>query len=148
VLRDCKVVDCSRDKRRSLTFSPSRKKPELTPEQKEAEVWGEIAYAFSKPVTPKEPIADYIATQILAEAFRAHGLDGVVYKSGLNKGYNVALFDIESADLMMCGLHETKIVEYKFEQADNPYYVIKYYPDIAKSIEKDAGEKESDGKSA
>jgi hypothetical protein len=114
--------------------------------QKEAEVWGEIAYAFSKPVTPKEPITDYIPTQILAEAFRGHGLDGIVYKSELGKGYNVALFDIEAADLVMCGLQKTKGVEYKFEQADNPYFVVKYYPDIAKSLEQDsiAPEKQAD----
>lgn len=136
VLRDCRVVDCSRDKRRSLNFSLRGKKPEFNAEQKEAEVWGEIAYAFSKPVVPREPIADYIATQILAEAFRARGFDGVVYKSGLAKGHNVALSDIDLANLMMCGLQETKDVKYEFDQADNPYYIIKYYPDIAKSIEK------------
>ncbi|MDQ6706725.1 MAG: RES family NAD+ phosphorylase [Acidobacteriota bacterium] len=75
---------------------------------REAGVWGDIAEAFSKPVTLDEPHSDYVPTQILGESFRNCGYDGIVYKSFLNpEGFNVALFDLASADLMNCGLYKT-----------------------------------------
>lgn len=58
-------------------------------------------------MTPDEPITEYVPTQILAEAFRAHGYDGIVYRSLLGEGLYVALFDGSVAELINCGLYET-----------------------------------------
>jgi hypothetical protein len=130
IMRELAVVDCSKDKR---IFSHWLIKSEDMPAQKrEQVVWGEIAYAFSRPVTPDEPITEYVPTQILAEAFRAHGYDGIVYRSLLGDGINVALFDCGAAELINCGLYETNSVSFKFDQCSNPYFINKYYPELQK----------------
>jgi hypothetical protein len=133
VMRACEVVDCSMDKKRSgLVFTSTGELEEPDAAGREAGVWGDIAQAFSRPITMDEPHADYVPTQILAEAFRSHGYDGIVYKSLLDDGgFNVALFDLASAELINCGLYQTKSVSFEFDQADNPYFVPKHYPDIA-----------------
>jgi hypothetical protein len=99
-------------------------------EVRETAVWGEIAHAFSEPVIPSDERADYAPTQILAETFRKAGCHGIRYKSRLGKGYSFALFDLDSADLMNCGIYETKTVTFEFHQAGNPYFVKAHYPDI------------------
>jgi RES domain len=130
VMRELAIVDCSKDKR---NFSHWLIRSEDIPAQKREEiVWGEIAYAFSRPVTPDEPITEYVPTQILAEAFRSHGYDGIVYRSLLGDGLNVALFDCCAAELINCGLYETNSVSFKFDHCSNPYFISKYYPELKK----------------
>jgi hypothetical protein len=90
---------------------------------REKAVWGEISYAFSEPVTASDHKADYAATQILAETFRNIGCDGIRYKSRLANGSSVALFDLESANLMECGIFQTRELNFTFTLAGNPYYV-------------------------
>ena len=63
----------------------------------------------------------------MAEAFRANGFDGIVYKSQLGDGRNVALFDCTTAELINCGLYETNAVQFKFDQCANPYFISKHY---------------------
>jgi len=75
--------------------------------RKEA-VWGEIAYAFSEPVITSDEKADYAPTQILAETFRKAGCDGIRYKSRLGRGHSFAVFDVDKAALINCGVYETK----------------------------------------
>lgn len=128
VMRDLTIVDCSRDKRIFPLWAVDGKPKELPPEKREQVVWGDIGYAFSRPITPDHPASEYVPTQILAEAFRAHGYDGIVYKSLLGEGLNVAVFDCSAAEIINCGLYETRSVSFKFEQADNPYFVTKHYP--------------------
>jgi RES domain-containing protein len=143
VIRDCVVVDCSLDTTRSyllemdhLFIDGTASEPSAA--EKEAGVWGDIAYAFSKPVEPDESDLDYIATQVLAEAVRGEGYDGIVYKSLLHKtGKNIALFDTQSAELMNCCLHEAQSISFSFTQLDNPYYVLKHYPELAEHIEQE-----------
>lgn len=124
MLRDMKVVDCSKDKRTSLWVFT--KPADLSPEERERVVWGDIGHALSRPITPDESPTEYVPTQILAEAFRAHGYDGIVYKSLLGEGHNIALFEPSSADLVSCGLYETESISFKFEQCSNPYFIKKY----------------------
>jgi hypothetical protein len=97
--------------------------PEPDTLEREKAVWGEIAYAFSEPVTLSDDKADYAPTQILGEAFGKAGCDGIRYKSRLGKGFSFALFDLDSADLVNCGVFKTKAVNFGFHQAGNPYYV-------------------------
>ena len=91
--------------------------------EREMAVWGEIAYAFSEPISPSDVTADYAPTQVLAEAFRKAGWDGIRYKSKLGTGHSFALFDLDNADLINCTLYETKAVSFKFDHAGNPYFV-------------------------
>jgi RES domain len=97
---------------------------------------GEIGHAFSRPITPDEPLTEYVPTQILAEAFREHGYDGIAYRSLLGKGLNVALFDCAVAELINCGLYETNAIDFKFDQCSNPYFISKHYEEMKKKPQK------------
>jgi hypothetical protein len=141
VIRECRIVDCTMDKKRSWEFAMidltgEQTYPEPSAADKEAGVWGDIGHAFSRPVSLDEPHIDYIPTQVLSEAFRAHGYDGIMYKSLLDeRGKNIALFDLNAAELINCGLQDTVSISFKFEQADNPYFIRKHYPDVAKMVD-------------
>ena len=127
VIRDLSIVDCSQDKRIFPLWVMDGKPREPPPQKREEAVWGDVGYAFARPITPDHPVTEYVPTQILAEAFRAHGFDGIVYKSLLGDGLNVATFNCDAAELINCGLYETTSVSFKFEQ-DNPYFMSKHYP--------------------
>ena len=69
----------------------------------EKAVWSAIHDAFSKPAQRGDESLDYIPTQILSELFKSNGLDGVAYKSSYGEaGYNMALFDLEAANVGDC----------------------------------------------
>jgi hypothetical protein len=145
VMRECLIVDCSLDQKRSLDFeivdlNTGTRPAEPTAADKEAGVWGDIAHAFSEPVSADEPYSDYIPTQVLGEVFRGHGYHGIMYKSLLDeRGKNIALFDATSAELINCVLFETKSISFEFSQTENPYFIAKHYPEISKSIAKEGG---------
>ena len=81
-------------------------------------------------MTRTDDTADYVATQILSELFKRERFGGVKYKSNFGEnGYNIALFDIEDADLINCGLHRVDSVDVQFKQWDNPYFIAKYFDD-------------------
>ena len=67
--------------------------------------------------------SDYVPTQIIAEFFRNEGFDGVVYKSVLSNGYNIALFDIDVANIVNCFLYEVEKVKFNFNQSAKPYFL-------------------------
>ena len=122
-LRDLTVIDCTtEEKPRSVIF------PKASPSPKEREkiMWSDIDRAFSRPVTPSDEIADYVPTQIIAELFRANRLDGVAYRSALGESHNLAIFDIDTADVINCSLFEAKKIDFTFKEAANPYFVKKY----------------------
>lgn len=122
-LKDLVLVDCSVEHATNIISYWYGKEP--GPAEREKAVWAHIDHAFSEPVNPNESSANYAPTQILAEAFRNHGYDGVVYKSLLGKGFNVALFDINAADLVNCFLYQVKSVSFQFDEAANPYLINK-----------------------
>jgi hypothetical protein len=117
--RDVRVVNCVTDDHRLIVYS---KEPE--PPERERAVWRDIDRAFSQPVTFGDDTADYAPTQTIAECFRANGLDGVAYGSSLGPGHNVALFDMEVAALVSCGLLEIRGVKLDSSIAANPYSVV------------------------
>ena len=110
-VRDCLLVDCTLNTRQSLWLEPVDGVAPSPPDAatKENGAWGDIGFAFSKPVTRDEPHIDYVPTQILAETFRHHGYDGIVYKSRLDKnGKNIALFDVAAATQISRCLYEVR----------------------------------------
>lgn len=143
VMRDVKLVDCSKDKR-IFAHWVLDKKSKPSAEKCEEIVWGDIAYAFSRPVTPDEPVTEYVPTQILAELFRSCGYDGVVYWSLLAEGHNIALFDCGAAELINCTLFETDSVSFKFDQCNNTYFISKHYPQQQKKNEAAEATKKSE----
>jgi hypothetical protein len=122
-LKDLAFVDCSVEHANIISHVYSK---EPGPDEREKAVWAYIDHAFSEPVSVDESSADYAPTQILGEAFRSHGYDGIVYKSLLGEGFNVALFDINAADLVNCFLYKVKSVTFGFDEAASPYFVSKH----------------------
>jgi hypothetical protein len=132
VVRDCIIVDCSQDKLTSLDLM--LRKSEATAEECEQAVWGDISRAFSTPLTRDDTLEEYLATQCVAERFRSEGYDGVAFPSALGKGRSFALFDLDAACPMNGTLYNTESVSYKFEKANNTYYIPKHYPELAQSV--------------
>ncbi len=84
--------------------------------EREEANWQLVAQAFSQPVTRNDFLADYAPTQILAEAFRHAGFDGVAYHSALGLGHILAIFDVNSADVVDCQLFRVKSVSIVSEE--------------------------------
>ena len=82
-------------------------------------VWNDISRAFSRPVSRDDEQSAYLPTQILAEAFKAQGLDGLACQSGLERGTNVVLFDVRVAKLTRRFVYTMKKVRYEFEAVPN-----------------------------
>ncbi len=116
--RDLVVIDCSvlHGTTRDWYFE------EPPGKEREKAVWAGIDYAFSKPVNPDDSTAEYAPTQILAEMFRDNGADGVVYKSLLGAGHNVAFFDVDAAELINCFLYEPRSIAFTFDEIAGPYF--------------------------
>lgn len=123
VLKDVRVLDCSTDHSAEFIWHDS----EPSPEEREKAVWREVNQSFSEPVASERPATEYLPTQIIAEFFRNQGAHGIVYQSLLGDGKNIALFNIEDADVINCSLHCIKGVKFSYEQAANPYFVPKHY---------------------
>jgi hypothetical protein len=87
-------------------------------------VWTDIDNAFSRPVSRSDNNSSYFPTQILAEALKEDGFDGVVYKSafGGSKGYNVALFDGIDTTIIKCALHRIKAITVDHVEDGNAWY--------------------------
>jgi RES domain-containing protein len=112
--RETKLVVCRREKEdifeRLLGKDPSS-------EQVNQYVWNDIGRAFARPVSKEDQHSAYIPTQILAEVFKAEGFDGLAYRSGLDRGTNVVLFDVKAAKPVRSYLYWLKKVRYDFEAA-------------------------------
>ncbi|MFS2139931.1 RES family NAD+ phosphorylase [Duganella sp. Dugasp56] len=98
---------------------------EPPPKKREKAIWTQLERAFSKPVATDHATAEYVPTQVIAEFFKKKGFDGVVYKSRLGPGYNIALFDLGVADVMNGQLYTVKSVDFAFASADRGYNVNK-----------------------
>ncbi|MDQ3256946.1 MAG: RES family NAD+ phosphorylase [Acidobacteriota bacterium] len=122
VTRPLTIVDFSKEEKRLIAYLGEPNAPE-----RERAVWRDINYAFSRPVTQNELVADYVPTQMLAELFREHSFDGIGYKSSLGSGSNLALFDFEAADVINCTLFHVDAVDFVFSERDR-YFIKKHYP--------------------
>jgi RES domain-containing protein len=118
-----RVMNCTTDEHRTMIYF-------VEPDAKEREraVWQDIDKAFSRPVEISDDVASYAPTQIMAEFFRQNGFDGVAYRSSLGPGHNIALFDLDAADVINCSLVEIAGLKLEYGQAANPYFVAKHYP--------------------
>lgn len=98
----------------------------VSAEDKEKAVWIDIDNAFSRPVTVSDDRADYAPTQILAELFRSHGYDAIGYKSQFGdneerKGYNIAVFDPDAAEIVSCAPFRVDSIKVSASQTDNAW---------------------------
>jgi len=113
-VKQLKVINCSKDRAQKVWYMGQN--PSST--EKEELIWTLINHAFSVPTTSSDSKADYCPTQILAEFFKRNEFDGVVYRSmlGSKDGYNIALFDLQSAEVVDVSLYTTKSLNYEFER--------------------------------
>ncbi|GAB6091391.1 RES family NAD+ phosphorylase [Spirochaeta dissipatitropha] len=123
--KELTVIDCSRNTTANPLFFDANRKDFYEPDddQKEWAVWAHVDRAFSLPVTPEDDRADYAPTQIIAEVFKSHGFDGFVYRSRIADGYNIALFNLDAAEIQNCFLFEARDVRHSFAEVANPYFV-------------------------
>ena len=122
ILKQLKAIDLSRGHGQSsflVAGVPCMHKDEaINSNKKEEAVWIDIDNAFSRPVTLSDSEADYVPTQILAELFRNAGYDAIIYKSQFGeKGYNIALFNVNDADAINCAPYDVTEIEVKFKVA-------------------------------
>ncbi|MDA0100847.1 RES family NAD+ phosphorylase [Vibrio sp. ART SEL2] len=118
-IKELKIVDCSIHHGEATHFFFQ----EPPAEDVIKNVWAFIDNAFSQPTLNNDLRSDYAPTQMIAELFKSLGYDGLAYKSSLSDGYNIALFDLESAKLVNCSVFEAKKVEFSFNEIDNPYFI-------------------------
>lgn len=122
--RNLRIVDFSTDPplRRRITVPY-----EIPPEQWDHAVWYSIDHAFREPVTANDEVADYTATQFLAEFFKSEGFDGVAYQSAFQKpgeqGHNLVLFDLDAAQLVNNALVTITAINLAFEEAGRFYSI-------------------------
>jgi hypothetical protein len=113
ISHNLKIVDCSVHADKNILGWNAK-----TPEEIQEAVWADIDRAFSRPVSRDEDALDYIPTQILAELFKSLGYDGVGYKSALCEGgYNLALFDLNSAIFKSSQLFTVCGISFRFSEA-------------------------------
>ena len=88
-------------------------------EKRDQHVWNDISRAFARPVARDDQEGAYVPTQILAEVFKAAGFDGLAYRSSLERGTNIVLFDLGVAKpLPRCRyVYRLKRVSYDFNAA-------------------------------
>jgi hypothetical protein len=110
-LKALKLVDLSVHQQRKPLYLEEPDAP-----GKESAVWAHIDRSFSEPITTNDTSADYAPTQVLSELFRQHGYDGLVYKSLLGEGFNIALFDLTSAALINRFLYQVESMSFKFNK--------------------------------
>lgn len=130
--RELKVVNCTTETRptRPLFSEPDESTWDDC-------VWSDIDRAFAAPVERDEHLAEYAATQIVAETFRKAGYDGIAYRSALSDGFNLAFFDLGVADVLSCSVFEVKSLSFTIDQIANRYFVssgeTKLVDDVKKS---------------
>ncbi|MFS2139442.1 RES family NAD+ phosphorylase [Duganella sp. Dugasp56] len=122
VIEDLKLIDCYGV---SNNYSLARClfEPPKNPKEIEDAVWSRINEEFSKPISNSDVASDYVATQILTELVKSCGYDGICFKSSLESGYNVVLFDLNKANLISCTVNEIKEVKLYFSECANRYFV-------------------------
>jgi len=70
---------------------------------------------LTRPVLPSGAAIDYIPSQYLCEFIKKVGYDGVVYRSSVSEGINLALFDADKAAAGAVALHKITKVSVEVE---------------------------------
>lgn len=86
-------------------------------------IWRQVDKDFSRPVENEMSTAEYVPTQVIAEFFKQKGIDAIGYKSGLEAGFNLAIFDPALATVVACGLYSADSIRYAFRLSGQGYSV-------------------------
>ena len=113
--RSLKIVDCASEEPAYPLFMG-----EPNSQDREMAVWAYIDKSFSEPVTRNEDTRRYIPTQILAELFKANGIDGIAYRSNFGEnGINIVLFDLDAANVLNRQLYRVKNIQITSHEDDS-----------------------------
>ena len=119
--KELSIVDFSKDRYTPVSIMDLGKE-KYDKHFVEMVIWGQVNKAFTEPISNSDFKADYTPTQVIAELFKNENFDGIKYKSALGTGQNIALFDLNSAELTHCYLYSTKEISYIFEPVENITY--------------------------
>ncbi|MEJ0025948.1 MAG: RES family NAD+ phosphorylase [Rhizomicrobium sp.] len=127
VRRDVRALDLTKGHEQFgfglLTMEQLMGEASVDRDTKRRAVWTDIDSAFSRPVSRSEETYDYVPTQILAEAFRETGYEGIVYRSSFgDPGYNIVLFDVHDAEICSCAPYTINKLSVEFEQSGNDWF--------------------------
>jgi RES domain-containing protein len=128
--RELRLINCTTDDQRMMIYE---KEPDAT--ERERAVWRDIDRAFSRPAAAGDDVASYVPTQIMAEVFRDDGFDGVAYRSSLGPGHNIALFDLDAANVLNCSLVEIRGLKLEYDRSLMRYFVDKDHKDHSQEEE-------------
>ncbi len=73
---------------------------------------------LTRPVLPRSAAFDYIPSQYLCESIKVGGYDGVMYRSSVGDGVNIALFQPDCAQVLNVTPHQVSRVSVDIEQKD------------------------------
>lgn len=76
-----------------------------------------LGFELSKTISSKEAEIEYIPLQYLCEFIKMRGYDGVIYKSSVAEGYNLAIFSDDKLNCIETKLYEIKTVKYEYDEA-------------------------------
>ena len=121
-VRRLEIINCSHNHGDPASYLTFGQEMALTPGEIEKTVWSNIDRAFAAPTVRDDNEAGYAATQIIAELIKSLGYDGIAYRSNFGEeGHNIALFDIDVANLINCQLHRVDSVDVESSAQDNVY---------------------------
>lgn len=131
ILRNLNAVNLSLGHGKSsmggLKFSHLLGDEEPNAKTKLKAVWTDIDSAFSRPVIQSDDLADYVPTQVLSELFRSVGYDAIIYRSQFGKkDYNIAIFDVEDAEIINCAPVKIEGIKVKFEEIGSRWFSTKH----------------------
>jgi hypothetical protein len=119
ITRDLNLIDCSQHHAKQSAI-------EILGDTTRSEadgMWLAIDQAFAKPVSYQET-KEYLPTQIIAELFKSKGFDGIRYKSLLSDdGFNLALFNLDDAKVISCGLWKATSIRFDFRSTGKAYFI-------------------------
>lgn len=128
VIRDLTAIDLSvrhgESSMRNLTWGQLFGDAPIDAETKERAVWTSVDNAFSLPVTLEDSTGAYVPTQVLSELFRDAGYDAVIYGSQFGDGHNIAIFDIEDAEVVDCRPCSVSRIVVEYRETGNPWYKV------------------------
>ena len=130
VVRDLNAIDLTQGHGESswsgLTLKQLWGEEEPDAQAKQRAVWIDIDNAFSRPVTQWDERVNYVPTRILAELFQEAGYDAIVYRSQFGQeekdGYNIALFDLEDAEILNCTPYQVESIDVNYKEFGNRWF--------------------------
>jgi len=126
--KDLVIVDCQKttfngsvaDLDKLFPLSSLTQGKTISDSEHEERAWAWIDHAFSEPSSQQDAPLEYIPTQVIAELIKTEGYDGIKYKSSVASGFNIAIFDVNIAQVLDTMLYYTNDICYRFSRHQFP----------------------------